>query len=428
MMHWLALLALARMLSGDTLTSDYTAGGIHVIQRQTPTIDVVAVDLYLLGGTQQLTPERMGIEALALKAAQYGTDHYPVRTWQRAMARTGSEYFVDPASDWTVIGFRGVVEQFDSTWNVFADLLDHPTFDSAGVAVARQRMILTARLRDISPDGALRLLADSVAFAGHPYSLEPEGTETSLAKLTPADLARYAREQYQTSRMLLVVVGNIPRAVVEAAIARTLGLLPRGSYVWHPPSPVSPHAGPAITAVQRSTSTNYLLGYFQGPPVTNRDYPAFEIATHLLGARLSNSIREDRSLSYAAHAPFLGRALASGGIYVSTPLPDEVMPIVRAVMDSMRTVEISRQGLAFFTEQFATRRLAANGSSSAQAQSLAEAQIYEGDYRKASAKHDEFRNVTPGAIELASRMYMRNVQFVYLGDTTRLRGIKINGM
>jgi zinc protease len=426
MMH--VVFGLMLLVSGDSGTVDYMSGGVHVIQRQTSANDVVAVDLYLLGGTQQLTPEAAGIEALALRAGEYGTDHYPARAWQRAMARTGSSYFIDAEADWTVMGFRGLVEQFDSTFNVLADCVVHPTLDSASVAVARQRLTLAARARDITPDGAIEMLADSVAFAGHPYGIEPEGTEASLARITPAALQRYAKEQYQTSRMLLVVVGNISRAAVEAAIGRSLAALPAGTYTWHPPSPVPPRNAPSLTAVQRPTSTNYILGYFQGPAVTSKDYAAFEIATELLGARLSNDVRQDRSLSYAAYAPFLGRALATGGVYVSTPLPAAVMPIVRAVIDSMRNESISSPGLDYFTRQFVTRRIAANGSNSAQAVSLAEAQIYEGDYRKASVKHDEFRSLSPYGVELAARQYMRNTQFVYLGDTTRLKGIKLNGM
>jgi hypothetical protein len=31
-------------------------------------------------------------------------------------------------------------------------------------------------------------------------------------------------------------------------------------------------------------------------------------------------------------------------------------------------------------------------------------------------------------MELAADKYMRNTQFVYLGDTTRVRGIRVNGM
>jgi zinc protease len=412
----------------DSTTTDYIVGGVHVIQRQTPANDVVAVDLYLLGGAQQLTASTAGIEALALRAAQYGTAHYPARAWQRARAKTGSVFLVQPTSDWTVVGFRGLSEQFDSSWALLADGVLHPTLDSSTVAVARQRMILAARARDVSPDGALRLLADSVAFTGHPYGLEPEGTEASLSTLAPDALQRYAREQYVTSRMLLVIVGNVPRATVEAAVRGSLGTLPSGSYAWHPPAPVAPRAAPSLTVVQRTTATNYLLGYFQGPPITSREYTAFELATYLLGARLSNAIRQERSLSYAASAPFLGRALATGGVYVSSPAPEEVLAIVRSELDSMRTSEISSRGFGYFVQQFETRSLVAKESNAAQAALLAEAQIYQGDYRKASAARAPFSDVNPYKMKSAADKYMRNTQFVYLGDTTRIRGVRVNGM
>lgn len=420
-------LAAATPARPDSTTTDYVVGGVHVIQRRTTANDVIAVDLYLLGGTQQLTAATAGIEPLALRAAQYGTDHYPARTWQRARAKTGSVFFVAPMSDWTLVGFRGVVEQFDSTWALLADCMSHPTLDSATVAVARQRMILVARARDISPDGALNVLADSVAFTGHPYGLEPDGTEASLATLTPDMLQRYAREQYMTSRMLLVIVGNIPRAAIEAAVTRTLSTLPAGSYAWHPPAPVAPRAAPTLTVVARATATNYLLGYFQGPPITSRDYHAFELATYLLGARLSNAIRQERSLSYAANARFLGRALATGGIYVSSPDPADVIPIVHAELDSVRTTEISARSYDYFVRQFVTSRLVARGSSEAQAAALAEAQIYEGDYHKASDV-SPFRDVSPYKMRAAAEKYMRNTQFVYLGDPSSVRGIRVNGM
>ncbi|HZS60036.1 MAG TPA: insulinase family protein [Gemmatimonadaceae bacterium] len=426
---WAAALSLTLATPGpvDSATTDYIVGGVHVIQRRTSANDVIAVDLYFLGGTQLATATTAGIEPLALRAAFYGTDHYPGRAWQRARGRTGSVFAVGPTSDWTLVSFRGVVEQFDSTWALLADCVMHPTLDSATVAVARQRMIIAARARDISPDGALYGLADSVAFSGHPYGLHPSGTEASLAALSPNVLQRYVREQYVTSRMLLVVVGNIPRATIEAAVTRTLGTLPAGRYTWHPPSPVTPRVAPSLTVVERATATNYILGYFQGPPVTSRDYPSFELATYLLGARLSNAIRQQRSLSYAASAPFLGRALATGGIYVSSPDPAEVFPIVSAELDTIRTTSISARGYDYFVRQFVTRQLIAKGSSGAQAAALAEAQIYEGDYHRANLE-SPFRDVTPYKMQQAANKYMRNTQFVYLGDPNRVKGIRINGM
>jgi hypothetical protein len=94
----------------------------------------------------------------------------------------------------------------------------------------------------------------------------------------------------------------------------------------------------------------------------------------------------------------------------------------------MRTTEVSPRGFDYFVRQFVTRSLVAKGSNAAQAAALAEAQIYEGDYRKASAERAPFSDVSPYKLELAADKYMRNTQFVYLGDTTRIRGIRVNGM
>jgi zinc protease len=409
-----------RLVSVDSVTAGYTVGGLHVIQRRSYVNDIVAVDLYLLGGAQQLTPATAGIEVLALRAAEYGTARYPDRESLRAMMRTGSTFIIEPTSDWTLVGFRGLADQFDSSWAVFADRVVHPTLDSSAVAVAQRRMILAARARDISPDGALVMLADSVAFAGQPYGLEVTGTEASLATLTPAALQRYVRDQFVTSRMLLVVVGSVSRATVESAVARTLGDLPRGRYVWHPPAPAPPRRSQSLTRVERRTSTNYLLGYFQGPPITSPDYPAFELATNLLGARLSNAIRGQRSLSYDARAPFLGRAIAAGGVYVSTPDPAQVLPIVRGVLDTLRTTTLRWLSMDNFVREFVTLYLADNESSAAQAGSLAAAQIYYGDYRKASAAMALLRAVNPYQVKAAAQKYIQNIPFVYLGDTAIL--------
>src|SRR2546426_3868349 len=45
-------------------TTLFRSSGVRVIQRVNPATDVVAVRLYLLGGTRQLTERTAGIEAL----------------------------------------------------------------------------------------------------------------------------------------------------------------------------------------------------------------------------------------------------------------------------------------------------------------------------------------------------------------------------
>lgn len=413
--------------AADTETFEYTVSGVHVIQRLTRASDVVAVDLYYPGGVQQLTAGTAGIEELALRATEYGSARYPGTRSRQALAHTGSEWVVDAASDWSIVGFRGVLDQFDSTWAVFADRVTHPTLDSAAVVLVRERMLREARLRGVTPDGAAHALADSLAFDGHPYSLSPSGTESSLADMTPEVVRRYAAAEFVTSRMLLVVVGNVPRPRLEPLVAATLGTLPPGSYTWAPPVDVR-RRPTSLTLVHRQIATNYILGYFPGPSVTSPDYPAFEVATELLGARLSSAIRGKSSLSYAAYAPYNNRAIASGGLYASTIMPSLVMALMRQQLDSVKSERMPGYWLDKFETEFTAEFIMENETSAAQAASLARAQLFGGDYRKASGELSRLRDVSPGDVTRVARLYMRDIQFVYVGDTTRVRRDWMKGL
>lgn len=402
----------------DSLTSSFESGGITVIHRVAAASEIVAVNLYLLGGSRQLTARTAGVEALLLGASEYGTRHYPGDRTRRAQGLTGSRFFIEPQADWTLFGFHGLTSELDSTWAVFADRLMHPALDSAAIEVVRWRMLTSVRARQNTPDGLVQRLADSIAFGPHPYAHPATGTEHSLLGLTGDDLRRYHADQMMTSRMLLVVVGDVSRERIETLIGRTLGTLPRGTYQWEPPPSWASGAN-AVAVFERELPTNYIYGYFAGPPPSHRDYAAFRLATALLGAQIHSRIR-DEGLSYAAYAPFLERGAPAGGIYVSTTVPARAMRVINDVIEEMRQVTLTRRSLAFFAEQFIMDYFGENATSVAQADFLARAQLYRGDWRSASQYMAELRRVSPIAVRRAVSQYVRDIRYGYVGDPARV--------
>ena len=248
----------------DTATSKFVVEGIPVILRQVTANNVVAANLYLLGGVRQLTPETEGIETLLLESTEHGTKKYPKNVLRQKMAQLGSAIAVSPGIDWTTIGVRATTTGFDSTWMIMADRLMQPLLLQADVDLVKEQLLEAIKGRTDSPDALLDHLADSVTYAGSPYALDPIGTERSLAKMTVGTLRSYQTEQFVQSRMMLVVVGNVSRTRVEKLVRETLGRLPKGTYVWTAPPdlPSAPYS-PAI--VKRSLPTNYLQGSFRGP-------------------------------------------------------------------------------------------------------------------------------------------------------------------
>jgi zinc protease len=323
--------------------------------------------------------------------------------------------------DWTAFGFTGLVCDLDAAWRIFADRVMHPTLSDQGVAQARAKLLTEAHRRYTEPDERLRALAMQALFHDHPYALDPGGTETSLAALTPDDLKSYAREQVVTSRMLLVVVGNMTRAHVESLVTATLGQLPRGDYHWVLPPPVA-GGKPRWLIEQRPIPTTYMLGLFAGPPPTSRSYWAFRVATALLSSGLHRAIRTQRGLSYAAYAPYVESAVPVGGAYVSTPKPDKVLPLMVEQIQELESRELDYFALSRFIDSFSFEYLSDNATAAGQADFLARAQLYLGSYAKAEEFLSRLHGVSPGDIMRVAAQYMTAIQYAYLGDTARMHG------
>jgi zinc protease len=235
----------------DTLLVSYVVNGLRVVQQTDTTTPLATVQLYLLGGTQQLTPRTAGLEALVLRASEMGSARYPGIEASRALARTGAFEDMDIGKDWSVVGFDGFATDLDSAWAVFADRLTHPTLSDSTIELARTRLVSAANARYLDPETRLEVMAESVFFAGHPYALDPRGNPTSLAAITADDVRQYARTQLMTSRMLLVVVGNVTRAHLSVLVGATLGQLPVGAYTWTEPPPLPVHEGRAQWVVEQ---------------------------------------------------------------------------------------------------------------------------------------------------------------------------------
>jgi zinc protease len=412
------LLAVAVAIS--TLTSSFDVSGIQVILRQSTANNVVAANLYLLGGTRQVTLENAGIEPLLLEVSDRGTAKYPKTVLRRKMSSLGSEIVSEPSDDWTMFGIRTTTEVLDSTWAIFASRLMEPTLEPADVSLIRTQFLSGIRQRRDDPDALAEFLADSIAFVGHPYGIPVTGTASSISSIDAKALKAYHDTQIVKSRMLLVVVGNIDRAHVERLVKGSLAQLPAGNYKWAPP-PRLPERDAAVVVESRVLPTNYLVGYYSGPLANSDDYQALRIATSVLTGRLFAEIRTRENLTYDVHAPFLDRAASAGGLYVSTASPDTTLKLMRAAVTELQEGLLDRDGLERLEQQFLTEYFLDNETNGAQADFLARSQLYRGDYREADKFVDELKNVTPEAVRRVAKRYMKGIRFAYVGDPAKLQ-------
>ena len=405
--------------AADTLTSSFTVDGIPVILRRNISNNVVVANVYLLGGSRQITDANSGIEPFLLAVSERGTMHYPKAVLRSKTSALGSDFVVEPSIDWTMFGARTITSGMDSTWAIFADRLMYPAIQPAEVELVRSQFISGEKQERDDPDAFVSDLADSVAFADHPYSVSPTGNSRSLARITPAALREYEQTQIVKSRLLIVVVGDVTRTHLESLIHATLGRLPAGSYKWTLPDPIPVRPASAVL-VQRDLPTNYLLGYVAGPLASSPDYTALRVAATVLTGQMFAEIRARQNLTYDVHAPFLERAASASGLYVTTIAPDTTLKLMKGFITQLQNETVTSDGLQRLELQFITQYFLDNETNASQADFLARSQLYQGDYRRAMTFVEDLKSVTPAAVQAAARKYMRNFHWAYLGDPTKV--------
>ena len=403
----------------DSSTTSYEIGGIHIIHRRATGNDIVAANLYLLGGSRQLTFANAGIEPLLLAASERGTARFTREQLRRQLARTGSAIVMAADRDWTMVGLRTTIGGFRDTWPGFADRIVAPALDSANVAIERELLVAGLAQRRDSPDAWAEHLADSVAFVGHPYGIDPVGTDRSVASLTVGALRAYHRTQFVKSRMLLVIVGNIARTALDSLVRTTLATLPAGAYGWTLPDTI-PRRATTVFRESRRLPTNYLVGHAPGPRADDPDYESVRVACAILSGRLFAEVRSRQSLTYAVNAPFSERAVAAVGLYVSTTDPVAALNAMREEIRALQESVIDGTSLGPLVQQFITEYFLGNETNAAQADFLLRAELFRGDWRKASMFTGALRAVTARDVQRVMLRYFRDLNFAYVGDPARL--------
>jgi zinc protease len=417
---------LAAQTRNDSITTSYEIAGLRVIHRRAAANEIVAANLYLLGGTRQLTAATAGIEPLLLAASERGTASFTREQLRRQLARTGSTVVISAERDWSMVGLRTTIAGFRETWAGFAERVVAPRLDSADVATERALAVAGLMQRRDSPDAWAGRLADSVAFAGHAYGLDPEGNERSMSSLTSSILRAYHRDHIVKSRMLLVIVGNVTRELVDTLVRRSFVRLPVGTYKWSLPDTL-PRRATAAYRENRMLPTNYLVGYAPGPRASDPDYEATRVACAILSGRLFEEVRSRQALTYAVSAPFLERAVSGVGLYVSTNDPAAALTAMREQIRALQELMIDGESLAPLIQLFITEYFMNNETNAAQADFLVRADLYQGDWRKANGFSNALRAVTPLDIQRVTRRYFRDINFAYVGDAAKLPERAIRG-
>src|SRR5437899_6827306 len=260
---------------------------------------------------------------------------------------------------------------FDRSWEIFADAALHPTFAKDEVALVQSQLVAGLRDDTDEPDTYLQRLQEKVAYAGHPYLNRPQGTAETISRLMAEDLRAYHKGIMQTSRLLLVIVGDLDPAQLKPRIAATFGKLPRGEYK----TPVLPQLAfnaSSVEVTSRELPTNYIQGLFTAPPIISPDIYPMYVASSLLRDRVFEEVRVKRNLSYAPDAFLRTQAANIGGIYVTAVDANQAVRVMLNEITRLQREPVNQDDINAVVAQFLTTYYMGQEKNAAQAIELAQ--------------------------------------------------------
>jgi zinc protease len=228
-----------------------------------------------------------------------------------------------------------IKSDFDNVWAIYAETITQPKFDEKEFAIVKQNQLTSLKAQEGSPDAAIDNMANKAAFEGRDYAVNPSGTLETVQALTVADAKNHYNSVLTKSRMVIVVVADLDKAVIENKVKAMLAGVKQGSPFVLKKSFFRPLKNTFKTE-SREVATNYIEGVGSGPQTGESDFDAYAIGMRIFYDRHFLDVRTKNGLSYAPQVRFASGATSSTKVNVSTTQPDKYIAVYDKLVDSTK--------------------------------------------------------------------------------------------
>lgn len=328
------------------VTVEKLPSGATLIVREERSVPLFSMRAAFQGGVRYETEATNGITSLLARTLTRGTASYEAEQISHLVdSLAGSLNAMGGRSSMSVRG-EFLSKHFERGFDLFAEVLNRPSFPEAEVARERHLQLQDIAAREDRPSSVAFELFSKTLFTKHPYRLSLSGEKASVEALTPAMLKNFHATWFDPSRLTLAVVGDVDtQAVLEAATKAFRQS--RGTPVA-PSVPVEPmvEAPRQVKRTLAKAQTQLVLG-FPGARVTDDWRRPLEVLSTLLSGqsgRLFIELRDKRSMAYSVSSTTLeGVDPGYFAVYMATS-PEKVDAALAGMREELQKLKDVRVG------------------------------------------------------------------------------------
>lgn len=281
------------------------SNGIPVYVKLNKANRVRNISLVLRGGSLVAQPQQAGWEKIALATMARASANYPYEKVTNLLDATSSSISSGVQFEYATFNLNVLDKYFDQLLPVWGDMIVQPSFAKTDFDQAKSEADLAIQSKEQDPWSMTGKLINEKYFAGHPYSINPDGTEATVSKATAEDVKQWYKDNMSADRVFIVAVGDFYGSSLQLALETTIGKLPNLALGALPVPPAFGRGAPGRLFTEdndQSKGTVYLRGDFAAPSPGAPDYMAANVAMKLFSDLLFTVVRDQYGAVYTPSA------------------------------------------------------------------------------------------------------------------------------
>ncbi|MFA1626226.1 M16 family metallopeptidase [Rhizobium mongolense] len=350
----LLLLSLAAAMPARAATAIQevkTSSGIKAWLVEDYAVPIITISFAFRGGSTQDPSDKEGVTNLMSGLFDEGAGDLESNAFQQRLDDAGAEMRFDARRD-AVYGFmRVLANQKDDAFALLRLAIEQPRFDQAAMDRVRAQIVSGITAKEKDPETAAQIAWMKAIYGDHPYSRPYEGTEQSLAAITPSDLKALHTRLFTRGNLAIAVAGAIDAGALKRDLDQIFSGLPAEPSLV-PVAETAPKLGQEIRIQYDLPQDRLRLAY---PGISRKD-PQFFAAymmNHILGggaftSRLWTEVREKRGLAYGIGSRLENNDHASALVIATRTRPDraaETLSLILAEVSRMAEEGIGEEEL-----------------------------------------------------------------------------------
>jgi len=389
--------------------------GLVVITETMSHVRSVSVGVWVRNGSRREIPEENGLAHFIEHMVFKGTERRSAEAIAREMDSVGGMLDAFTSKEQICFNAKVLDEHLSIAFDVIADLVMHPKFDSEDLKKERKVVLEEIKMDLDNPEYLLHEIFTRGFWPGHPLGRPILGTPETVKKFNRETLSTRFQNWFAPDHLVVTAAGNV-------AHDRVLDLVQRGFGALEPAGPAEDGCAPQTQAPiclekKRDLEQAHLCIGVPSVPLAHQDRFGFAVLNNLLGggmsSRLFQNIREKRGLAYAVFSeltPYSDAGMMTVYAGTATDAIGQVIDLTIQEFRSLKETLVTEEELRRSKNHLKGSLMLSLESTSSRMSNLARQELYFGRFFSLDEILAAIEAVTREELQSMAQRYFRTDQ------------------